>query len=397
MLTESKSGGEHSARGSSPALSTDVMTTETANPVEGVVALPRINGTQAIPMTSGIPQNVTWIPIAPARFPPEECAVVVDASFYRTIKSAGNLLQIVVGVLLVSLLMNQASAQEQAINRNGQAEMATVRQISQQIQKNNEVFLHSDSFYVRYHISQSEQLAATKYGHPDGGYQFELGRKDGMLYTRVSEQGKDERTIILRNSEIAERFGSKVVISRTGSGHLYAWWKYTDNMYINIYEALKDIGPTHVKSPQFNQPFLPEILEQFHDSYNILGAMEKINGRECIVLNRPGVDKMWLAPSLGYALCRRELYWAGRGKDPLLQKVNENLDFQLQPDGIWLPQKQTVEIYADPNIEDEAYWGKATNRLAYLVDEIAFNHLSDSFFSMQLLSGDNVSNLINDK
>jgi hypothetical protein len=76
-----------------------------------------------------------------------------------------------------------------------------------------------------------------------------------------------------------------------------------------------------------------------------LDGEEAVDGLACVILSRPGLDKLWLAKDHGWAIVRREWRWSVDG--PLKRRI-DNRDFREVAPGAWLPFKATMEIYGHP-------------------------------------------------
>ncbi|MHC4083765.1 MAG: nitrilase-related carbon-nitrogen hydrolase [Planctomycetota bacterium] len=85
--------------------------------------------------------------------------------------------------------------------------------------------------------------------------------------------------------------------------------------------------------------------------YRIAGTETIEGNRRCIVLERNGLDKLWLDEERGYAVVRREWRW---GVDKPLWVRIRNGDFRAGPAGVWLPRDVRIEYFGipenDPNI-----------------------------------------------
>ncbi|MHC4693425.1 MAG: nitrilase-related carbon-nitrogen hydrolase [Planctomycetota bacterium] len=85
--------------------------------------------------------------------------------------------------------------------------------------------------------------------------------------------------------------------------------------------------------------------------YRIAGTETTEGNRRCIVLERKGLDKLWLDEERGYSVVRREWGW---GVDKPLRVRIRNSDFRAGPDGVWLPRDVRIDYFGtpenDPNI-----------------------------------------------
>ncbi len=87
--------------------------------------------------------------------------------------------------------------------------------------------------------------------------------------------------------------------------------------------------------------WLPNALEQH--SY-MLGREEEVGGVPCRVLRREGMDTLWVAPDLGYLVCKREFHY-GVGKS--LRERVLNLEPKEVSPGLWLPMRQVREAFEE--------------------------------------------------
>ncbi len=90
----------------------------------------------------------------------------------------------------------------------------------------------------------------------------------------------------------------------------------------------------------------PYQLDQLISSgkYGIDGE-EVIDGLNCVILARPGFDRLWLAKDRGWAIARREWRWSAGG--PIKRRF-VNRDFRTITPGAWVPFEASMEIYGHP-------------------------------------------------
>ncbi len=79
--------------------------------------------------------------------------------------------------------------------------------------------------------------------------------------------------------------------------------------------------------------------------YKIVESATEESVAQYIVLERQGLDKLWLDKGYSYAVARREWRW-GAGK-PLRVRI-QNTDFREGPAGIWLPRDIRTEFFCTP-------------------------------------------------
>ncbi len=72
---------------------------------------------------------------------------------------------------------------------------------------------------------------------------------------------------------------------------------------------------------------------------------ETIDGRECILIERPSLDRLWMAEELNWAIIRREWHWSPGGP---LKRAILNQNFRRHSGNVWLPQNSRMDIYGHP-------------------------------------------------
>jgi hypothetical protein len=89
-----------------------------------------------------------------------------------------------------------------------------------------------------------------------------------------------------------------------------------------------------------NGPFLHEVLAD--PQCCVLPDQEVVDGACCHVIERPGVDRLWFDPSIGFSLRRR---WRYRG-NPSVRAVDYELsDYGEVAPGAWFPRRLRRIIY----------------------------------------------------
>jgi hypothetical protein len=99
--------------------------------------------------------------------------------------------------------------------------------------------------------------------------------------------------------------------------------------------TLRGIGNPH--------PFdLLDVLSD--DSYSIRFA-EPMSDIKIIVLEKPGVERIWLDEDRGFAVVKRQRNW--NDSDVPMMMI-ENSEFVELADGVWLPRASEIKYYAPP-------------------------------------------------
>ncbi len=91
---------------------------------------------------------------------------------------------------------------------------------------------------------------------------------------------------------------------------------------------------------------LPYELDRLIPSgaYHLAGR-QPMDGEDCVILERPGLDRLWLSERYEYAIVRREWNWSVGGP---LKRVIRNTDFREVAPHHWLPWKCVMDIYGTP-------------------------------------------------
>jgi hypothetical protein len=114
--------------------------------------------------------------------------------------------------------------------------------------------------------------------------------------------------------------------------------------------------------------YLPAALAIHASQYSVRGR-DRVGGIDCVKLERPGFDVIWLSPKHGYMVVKREIYY-GPGK-PFLER-SECSDFRPVGDGGWMAGK----IHAENGFPDTSapdLRGKVQGSIDYHVTKISLN------------------------
>ena len=92
------------------------------------------------------------------------------------------------------------------------------------------------------------------------------------------------------------------------------------------------------------EPFdLVEVAESH--LYRTVGS-ERVGGQDCVVVERPGMDKLWLGRNQGHMVVKRRWHWTPGGP---VKRVIVNDDFRDVGQGRWLPFKGQMDVYGHPD------------------------------------------------
>jgi hypothetical protein len=123
--------------------------------------------------------------------------------------------------------------------------------------------------------------------------------------------------------------------------------------------------------------WLPNALRQ---SEYVYCGKEDFGGCNCDVIERIGVDKLWISPSMGFSLLRRELNWGVGG--PVREMMQATDHIQLA-EGIWIPSKIVREQF------DRDKAGQLLIRLRIVVTNAKLGNVSDADVKVDIPSSVN--------
>ena len=272
-----------------------------------------------------------------------------------------------------------------------------------------------ESLLVDYQILPAEHLISnldsTSY---IGNARFVVGWKGDNWYCESKKSSNpdlfDYDRIFVLNGKNGVEFthrkldADNLCLGKQGmTSDAYDSWTYTDNLFLNIYKSLpKSVRADFSQLLLDNNPcdspakylFLPSAIEQNRSEYSVLE--ESFGGVDCVVLERKGSDRIWLAPEYGFAVMKREMYYRDDRPRKTLWRVVINSKFRDFENGIKLPMKQVIVDYPDPEFEGSKVWGKPGCKRTIVVNKIRLNSLDESFFEPKVSNGTFVQDFIND-
>jgi len=133
--------------------------------------------------------------------------------------------------------------------------------------------------------------------------------------------------------------------------------------------------------------FLPDCFEK--GNYSVEPQLSPIDDVPCVVVEWLGHDRIWLDPSRGFAMRRRELFDPESG---LLKEVLTSSEFVEDLPGLWLPRRFSKERCGQPRAP-EGVRGVPLVRFVYNVTKLALNDTLDPFFTLQFPPGKVVMDL----
>lgn len=142
-----------------------------------------------------------------------------------------------------------------------------------------------------------------------------------------------------------------------------------DGQYLDIWRRQRTENPPVKFS-------LPDALN--NGEYRVVANYERIGDHNCVALEYPGRDKLWLDVDRGYALVQREWNWNGT---TALMVRYRNSDFQQEMETLWLPRRVVKESFARPTGEAQAA-AQRTRIDTCIADRIEVNSVDAALFSI---------------
>lgn len=112
---------------------------------------------------------------------------------------------------------------------------------------------------------------------------------------------------------------------------------------IGFESARQEIGITF----KLDSSFPYDMLEVIRNAdYRISSAPTKKLGKDLLVVEREGCERIFIDPALGFAIVRRERNWnAGLP----LRVVIDNSNFRMLDSKLWLPTKSHIQYFGKPD------------------------------------------------
>jgi hypothetical protein len=273
-------------------------------------------------------------------------------------------------------------------------------------------FFDQQSFLVEFATDDGQILAKTIYGIRYA-LRAIVARRGLNLYTmrqsqagvggeRIYENGKPKFRepvySVYRGGIQVLHNGGYATVTSDDLSDIYECWRYTDNLYLNVYDSMDVIQRTladpdirHVAEQFTNQPFLPREVIDHESSYHVAPELQQVDGAWCHVLERPGADRIWIDPAQGFVVRRRELNW---GPGLPRSRIVENREFRQVKPGLWLPWKQVITYFPNPKFESASVVGRPAFRQTLTVKRAEFDTLTDDFFKITIPAGVHVSDIV---
>lgn len=280
--------------------------------------------------------------------------------------------------LLVGMFAASVEAQHQS--------PVAISDIIQKLRERETILLSQPSIYVEFvHERQymPDETGLTREYHP---MRIIVARKRDMLLTKAQVDSGDQMPswFSWKDNIGVRRYYQALTIKAEPDTELYEHNHYHACQFLDFYAGVNTIPTIHKMisgatsiSETTRDTILPASIENTRDEWGT-PTRSTIDGVDCVVISRRGLDTIWLDPNRGYACRRRE--W----KDNQGKMVTEwhHRDFYEYVAGLWLPRQQTRVFYFREQAPSLAGMPRLRehNRLV----KASFVMLPDTFFDIPI-------------
>lgn len=247
------------------------------------------------------------------------------------------------------------------------------------------LFFQQDCFLVTYTRTVGDDLLE---GTPMPAVRYLNGRHknvwlvESFLTTENSQNLTQRIQYFARKGEIwewRESSNSGVVVAFEKGRNIYQNWYFFHNFGITPYRAIaEDNGVSYpellelAKSESTLFPLqnelLPDCLKTNVADYRFRPNRENVENCLCWVLERPGIDTIWIDPAVGNAIRKRTTFW-GPGEPQKFEIFNRKFK-EVEP-GLFLPLEQEITQYIGREMGmKESLLGKPFYHFIYSVEDI---------------------------
>jgi hypothetical protein len=139
--------------------------------------------------------------------------------------------------------------------------------------------------------------------------------------------------------------------------------------------------------------WLPNALVNHAAEYRVRAGEENVENVPCLVVERPGVDTLWLDKARPALIVRREVTW---GKDKPLKERTTNRKFQEMEPGLWLPLEQEQQVFCALELGKET-WNQVDYTKRNRIAKLDVNKVDDSIFHLVIPPGCAISDKVSGK
>lgn len=143
--------------------------------------------------------------------------------------------------------------------------------------------------------------------------------------------------------------------------------------------------------------FMPDALDAADQTWTVSPTLEIVDGAECHVLQSLQRQSIWIDPSIGFAMRRREMHYRMRDKPmgewPLYMRISFR-DFEKASDSLWLPKAVDIVNYTRPDAPKDR-WNLPGWSSSLRVKELMVNdRVADDVFHLSFPPGTNIHDTV---
>ncbi len=208
-----------------------------------------------------------------------------------------------------------------------------------------------DDYFPNTLIRDRKQSPAKWKGHPEARWEEEIARRGAKSYFKGQfysplDAGPRPTSVMLFDGHASWRYQPRTMKPyATKYAGLSPMSRLIQDYYgdaIGFPSVVQ--GKARNVAGDIGEPYQ---LDQIFTTgqYRLLGE-ESVQGVACAVLERPGLDKLWLAVGMGYVIVRRDWCWTVNG--PIKRRIT-NREFRQMGPGIWIPGQVEMEVFGHPS------------------------------------------------
>jgi hypothetical protein len=192
---------------------------------------------------------------------------------------------------------------------------------------------------------------------------------------------------------MAWRENNQVDVNSHAETLLYYYRYYFDYLHMPDGSGIVKLKfPIPEEIRKIDDYWLPETLQKAANEYILQPKTEKVTGKDCYVLERPGRDKLWVDVDNGFLLRRRDLFW----EDKVNLRHRTNTDKPRNSQGFVHPASITREVFGDPKVAGDPP-NKVCERFVLEVNGANTAISADSEFTITIPDGVRVVDSVNKK
>jgi hypothetical protein len=263
----------------------------------------------------------------------------------------------------------------------------SVQQLIAGVVGNHEQYVKIPALSIQYELL---------YRHIGGARRFGFSKVDGMTIKKGNKLRTNIKAIIFDNNLKIERVlthNGEVGMGRMENyPHIYLTGKADPRLYYyRYYDDLMSYpdgsGRAQAELGSIGNPvvdyWIPDALVALEKQYQVLGRQELIDGADCHVLDRGGLDRLWIDAAHGFVVRRRDYYYPG---NRALKERTYQRDLE-QVGQVWLPRKILREEFGAPD-EPASLRNTVCSRKDLAVSEFSTRDVPDDQFLLPIMAGD---------